>query len=230
MNKSEDSKVYKNRTNEMAEGLALPKDRVFTGKKASLPVERELSENEILKVVQKGDREAYGAIVKKYMHSAYYIALGFVHNQQDALDVSQDAFIKAFRKIKIFDTCKPFFPWFYRLLRNLCLDHLKSQRRMRQVPLEDVSILDKEETNRELRETLWKGIEKLSFEQREVVILRYFRQLSYAEIAELIGKPIGTVMSSLFYAKKKLKGIIGKYLGFDREDESGDVHGPSENK
>lgn len=199
----------------MAEEVALHKDQVFPGDKVHVQVDREVSERELLEVVQKGDKEAYGAIVKRYMHSAYYIALGFVHNQQDALDVSQDAFIKAFRKIKMFDTSKPFFPWFYRLLRNLCIDQLKRKHRMRAIPLEDVHVLTEEKEDRELKETLWKAIEKLSFEQREIVILRYFRQFSYAEIAELIGKPIGTVMSSLFYAKKKLKGIVGKYMGFE---------------
>jgi RNA polymerase sigma-70 factor (ECF subfamily) len=215
MNKPEDNNVYKNRKKDMAEEVALRKDQVFHGEKAHIPIEREMSEEEILEVVQRGDKEAYGTIVKRYMHSAYYIALGLVHNQQDALDVSQDAFIKAFRKIKMFDTGKPFFPWFYRLLRNLCIDHLKRKHRVRQIPLEDVHILAEEREDRELKETLWNAIEKLSFEQREIVILRYFRQYSYAEIAELIGKPIGTVMSSLFYAKKKLKGIVGKYMGFE---------------
>ena len=215
MNKSKNTDVYKNRKKEMAEEMALNKDQVFPSEKAPVSVSREMSEKAILEVVQKGDREAYAAIVKRYMHSAYYIALGLVHNQQDALDVSQDAFIKAFRKIKMFDTSKPFFPWFYRLLRNLCIDHLKGKHRMREIPLDDAHILVEEKRDRELKETLWKGIEKLPFEQREIVILRYFRQYSYAEIAEIIGKPIGTVMSSLFYAKKKLKGIVGKYMGFE---------------
>jgi RNA polymerase sigma-70 factor (ECF subfamily) len=215
MNKPKKNDVYKSRKKEMAEEVALNKDQVFPGEKASIPMERGMPEREILEMVQRGDKEAYGAIVKMYMHSAYYIALGFVHNQQDALDVSQDAFIKAFRKIKLFDTTRPFFPWFYRLLRNLCIDQLKRKHRIREIPLEDVHVLTEEKEDRELKETLWKGIEKLPFEQREIVILRYFRQLSYAEIAEIIGKPIGTVMSSLFYAKKKLKGIIGKYMGFE---------------
>jgi RNA polymerase sigma-70 factor (ECF subfamily) len=215
MNKSKNTDVYKNRKKEMAEEMALNKDHVLPSEKAPVSVSREMSEKAILEVVQKGDKEAYGAIVKRYMHSAYYIALGLVHNQQDALDVSQDAFIKAFRKIRMFDTSKPFFPWFYRLLRNLCIDHLKGKQRMREIPLDDAHILVEEKRNQELKETLWKGIEKLPFEQREIVILRYFRQYSYAEIAEIIGKPIGTVMSSLFYAKKKLKGIVGKYMGFE---------------
>ena len=214
MNKPEDPGVYRGRKKEMAKEMALSKDQAFPGEKALTDAERGSSERELLEVVQKGNREAYGAIVKRYMHSAYYIALGFVHNQQDALDVSQDAFIKAFRKIKMYDASKPFFPWFYRLLRNLCIDHLKRKTRMRAIPLDDVHVLSEEKDDRGMKEALWKGIEKLPFEQREIIILRYFRQYSYAEIAEIVGKPIGTVMSSLFYAKKNLKGIVGKYLGF----------------
>ncbi len=215
MNKTKDEDVLMNGKKEMSEQAALQEEQIFSGEKFRLKVSREGSERELLELVQKGNKEIYGVIVKRYMHSAYYIALGFMHNQQDALDVSQDAFVKAFRKIRMFDATKPFFPWFYRLLRNLCIDHLKRKGRMRAIPLEDAHFFADEKEDRELKEILWKGIEKLSFEQREVIILRYFRQLSYAEIAELMGKPIGTVMSSLFYAKKKLKGIIGKYLGFE---------------
>jgi RNA polymerase sigma-70 factor (ECF subfamily) len=215
MNKTESKGVYRKRKKEMAEEAALIKDQIFPGEDLLTRGKKDLSEKEILEVVKKGDKEAYGMIVKRYMHSAYYVALGLVHNQQDALDVSQDAFIKAFRKIKMFDTRMPFFPWFYRLLRNLCIDHLKRKNRTRAIPLEDVHILTQEKQDRELKETLWKGIEKLPFEQREIVILRYFQQLSYAEIAELVGKPLGTVMSSLFYAKKKLKETVGKYLGYE---------------
>jgi RNA polymerase sigma-70 factor (ECF subfamily) len=214
MNKSKGKPVYKIRKTKMAEEVVLPKEQVLLGKDVQKHADRSLSEKQILEEVQRGNKEAYGVIVKRYMQSAYYIALGFVHNQQDALDVSQDAFIKAFRKIKMFDTSKPFFPWFYRLMRNLCIDHLKKKQRLKEIPLDDIPVLSSEKEDRELKKALWKGIEELPFEQREVVILRYFRQLSYAEIAELIGKPLGTVMSSLFYAKKKLKGIVGKYLGY----------------
>ena len=177
--------------------------------------EKALSEKEVLKRVKKGDREVYQYIVTAYMQKAYYIALGFVHNHQDALDLSQDAFIKAFRKIKKFDSNKSFFPWFYQILKNLCIDHYKKKRRLNEVPLDDVNVTGRERDDRELKETLWKGISELPLEHREIIILRYFRQVSYQEIAEITGKPIGTVMSSLFYAKRKLKGILGKYLGME---------------
>jgi RNA polymerase sigma-70 factor (ECF subfamily) len=172
-----------------------------------------LSEKERLEQVKKGNREAYQWIVQKYMKTAYYIALGYVHNQQDALDISQEAFIKAFRKIKRFDSEKPFFPWFYKLMKNLCLDHLKKSSRTREIPIEEIHVVEVEKEDKDMKEVLWKGIRNLPFEQREVIILRYFRQLSYKEIAETVEKPIGTVMSSLYYAKKRLRDCISKYLG-----------------
>ncbi len=176
-----------------------------------------LSENEILALVKKGDAQAYQQIVKKYMQTAYYIALGFVHNHQDALDLSQESFIKAFRKIKSFDAGWPFFPWFYRILKNLCIDHFKRIRRRMEIPLEESYFLIQDSEDKEMKEAMWQGIEKLPFEQKEIIILRYFREYSYEEIAEITGKPIGTVMSSLYYAKKKLKNIVGKYLGFEKD-------------
>lgn len=180
-----------------------------------------ITERDLLVLVKKGNAQAYQQIVQKYMQTAYYIALGFVHNHQDALDLSQESFIKAFRKIQSFDTDRAFFPWLYRILRNLCMDHFKRVRHRREIPLEDVQVLSPERDDREMKEALWKGIEELSFEQREIIILRYFRGCSYQEIAEITKKPLGTVMSSLHYAKKRLKEVVGKYLGFEKDKTHG---------
>lgn len=184
----------------------IPKDRIVMTENSAL------SERDVIKRVQKGHAEAYQVIVERYMKRAYYIALGFVRNAQDAMDVSQESFIKAFRKIKRFDPEKPFFPWFYKLLKNLCLDHIKRKSRTQEIPLDEARILKEEREDREMKEILWRGIEKLPFEQKEVILLRYFQQLSYQEIAEITARPIGTVMSSLFYAKKRLREAIKKFL------------------
>ncbi|NOR13493.1 MAG: sigma-70 family RNA polymerase sigma factor [Candidatus Aminicenantes bacterium] len=199
----------------MQEETVLQRETVFMTTKDRMNHQAALSESEILTLVQKGDREAYQKIVVRHMRSAYYVALAFVHNHQDALDLSPEAFIKAFRKIKKFDTERPFFPWFYRILKNLCIDHYKHRRRLNEVPLENVRVLEVEHEDREMKKALWKGIDELPDEQKEIIVLRYFQQLSYQEIAEILDKPIGTVMSSLYYAKKRLKGIVGKYLGFE---------------
>jgi len=199
----------------MQKETVLNGDVVLLGAKNRMLEKKVLSEKEILEVIQKGNKEAYQEIVVRYMQSAYYVALSFVHNQQDALDISQDAFIRAYRRIKKFDTERPFFPWFYKILKNLCIDYFKKRQRRNEVPLENVRVLEVEHEDREMKKALWKGIEELPPEQKEIIILRYFRQLSYQEMAEVLGKPIGTIMSSLYYAKKRLKGIVGKYLGFE---------------
>lgn len=211
MNKLGDKDVAQSGNSEVTENAALIQEAVLTrkNKREQEPV----SERETLLRVQKGDKQAYGRIVKKYMRSAYFLALGFVHNHEDALDASQDAFVKAFRKIKTFDANRPFFPWFYRILKNLCLDRLRRVRRRKEIPLEGARVLASPEEDRDLKRAVWRGIEQLPLLEKEIIILRYFHQLSYAEIAECIQRPVGTVMSSLYYAKKKLKTTIGKFLG-----------------
>ena len=125
----------------MQKETVLNGDAVLLGARNQMIEGKSLSEREIIEVVQKGDKEAYQEIVVRYMQSAYYVALAYVHNQQDALDISQDAFIRAFRRIKKFDTDKPFFPWFYKILKNLCIDYFKRRQRRSEVPLESVRIL-----------------------------------------------------------------------------------------
>lgn len=202
----------------MPEETALKNEVFFPRSTFLMRKDRALFEREVLELVKKGNREAYKEIVTRYMKTAYGIALGLVHNQQDALDISQESFIRAFRKIKSYDTQRPFFPWFYKLMKNLCLDHLKRKGRIiNEIPLENVQVPEKEGEDKELKEVLWRGIERLPLEQKEVIILRYFHQMSYREIAEITGKPIGTVMSSLYYAKKRLKEILGGFLGWKKK-------------
>jgi len=196
----------------MAEELTLGKDLVRDIALFKMNKTKIFSEEEIIERVQKGDKEAYQFIVDRYKKKAYFTALGFVHNVQDALDISQEAFIKAFRKIKQFDSKKPFFPWFYKVVKNLCLDYAKKRRKREEILVDNVQILNNKDEDREMKAVLWKGIDSLPAEQKEVILLRYFQQFSYGEIAEIMEKPVGTIMSSLYYAKRHLKMIIEKYL------------------
>ncbi len=200
----------------MSEETALQREFYLRKDRVVMVKGKDLSESEAIKLVQKGDKEAYQVIVERYMRRAYYIVLGFVRNSQDALDLSQESFIKAFRNIKHFDPERPFFPWFYKLLKNICLDHIKRKNRAQEIPLDEIRVFKEEREDKEMKEILWKGIESLPFEQREVIILRYFQQLSYQEIAEITAKPVGTVMSSLYYAKKRLKEKIKKFMSPER--------------
>lgn len=197
----------------MSRELALPVDAAVPEKVMVRKDPETLSEREIVERVRRGDREAYRHIVTRYMTRAYSIALGYVHNHQDALDLSQDCFVKVFRKLKRYDSRRPFFPWMYEILKNLCLDHLRSRKTKGEIPLEGLQIAGPHGEDRDLKAVVWRGIEDLSRDHKEIILLRYFQQYSYKEIAEMTGKPVGTVMSSLFYARAKLREILKGYLG-----------------
>ncbi len=176
---------------------------------ADIPV-RETEEQTALRQVQAGNKNAFRFLVEHYKGAAYSVAMGFAGNPQDALDISQDAFIRAYRNLKSFDLEKPFYPWFYQILKHLCLDFIKKKKRRKMAPEMDTPLYYEDENNPELKKDIWEAISALSFEHREIIILRYFREYSYKEIAEITCKPIGTVMSSLYYSKKRMKSALGR--------------------
>jgi RNA polymerase sigma-70 factor, ECF subfamily len=167
---------------------------------------------------KKGDREAFSLIVQKYMKPAYYVALGYVGNSDDALDISQDAFVNAFRHIKRFDSSRSFFPWFYSILKNLCMNHLNRVRRRREdsideaedegneirIPVETVNP-EQSAVRRDLASRIAEAMRRLRPKEREIVILQHLQDFSYQEIADLLGIPIGTVMSRLYSARRSLR-------------------------
>ncbi len=197
----------------MAKELALPVDLAVPETAMAREDAESLSEREILERIRLGDKEAYRHIVTRYMTRAYAIALGYVHNHEDALDLSQDCFVKIYRKLRHYDPRRPFFPWMYEVLKNLCLDHLRRRKKRTEVPLEGLQLAGPEGEDRDLKAVVWRGIGALSPEHKEIILLRYFQQYSYKEIAELTGRPLGTVMSTLFYAKAKLREILKGHLG-----------------
>ena len=93
----------------------------------------------------------------------------------------------------------------YRLLKNLCLDWLKKKKVHNEIPLEDMDPASPAKVDMQIKISVWNGIEKLPPEQKEIIILRYFHGFSYKEIANLMEKPIGSVMSNLYYAKQNLR-------------------------
>ncbi len=163
----------------------------------------------------KGDMSAFGRIVKLTMKEAFSVALSFVGDVDDARDISQDAYILAHKSRKRFDPSRPFFPWFYAIIRNLCLNFLK-RRGTVESPSSDVLEVrpssdpspEQMAIRNENREMVWKALFKLTPEHREVVILRDIVGLSYEEIAEVAGIPVGTVMSRLYYAREKLYRLL----------------------
>jgi RNA polymerase sigma-70 factor (ECF subfamily) len=165
---------------------------------------------------KKGKMKAFRRLVEKYKRPAFFIALGLVGNRDDAYDISQEAFIRVYSNLHNFNPRHKFFSWFYAILSNLCKNHLRG-RQVREDYLEDQRrnapwcnpsscagpdvLLEQDETSRRL----WEEIGKLPFEFKEIIVLRHFREFSYKEISAMLNIPMGSVMSRLYHARKKLK-------------------------
>lgn len=163
-----------------------------------------------------GDRRAFGELVSRHMRRTYAAARGLVSSHDDALDLSQEAFARAFRAREALDPELPFYPWLYQILRRLCFNHLRDRKTRRRKLREAASWLVSEARDRaredpgrdteraELRERIEAAIESLEAREREVLVLREFEGLAYREIADLLDIPPGTVMSRLYRARRTL--------------------------
>ena len=178
----------------------------------------------------KNPREAFEAIVQKHMKDAYFIALGLVGNREDALELSQEAFYRAYENFDRLNTKDKFFPWFYQILRNLCFSHLRKRRVRRayaqrigdsdvdpqaealdsQANASDAFDPEMVAERNETKDRLWRAIGQLDEKHREVIILRHFRNLSYEEMAKVLFCNRGTVTSRLYYARQRLKEILDR--------------------
>ncbi|NOY89225.1 MAG: RNA polymerase sigma factor [FCB group bacterium] len=167
--------------------------------------------------IKTGDKKAFGILVEKYKKVAFRLALGLVGNKDDAYDISQEAFLRVYRSAHTYDTKQPFLPWFYTIISNLCHTWLKKrQHRLNNtLDVDDSSFLlidygnpEKTMVKEETMELLRKALMELSFEDREIISLQHFRGMSYDEIADILKIPRGTVMSRLYYARKKLAKLM----------------------
>jgi len=163
-----------------------------------------------------GDPEGFAMIMNRYRQRAYGIALGLTGNHDDAMDAVQKAFIRIHRSLERFRLDEPFFPWFYRIVRNTAHNQRRDEKRHRgEMPLEWVRQPDgrpdplSETVADDLRQRLWDGIQELPAEMREVFHLYHFEGLKYREIADAMDIPIGTVMSRLHAARLRLRRAAG---------------------
>ena len=182
----------------------------------------DFDERTVILRCQNGDKQAYGVLVKKYMKRAYFTALGLVGSHEGAIDLSQEAFVRAYRSLDKLDPDKKFFTWYYRILRNLCFNFLRDQARHART-FSDVGeenlleLVDRtQDTSRlveqeELKRAVWKGMSRLKEQEREIIILKDFQDMSYNQIAEILECPLGTVMSRLYNARKALKTKLERF-------------------
>ncbi len=179
----------------------------------------------VIQAVLDGDINAYELLVKEYEKNVYNLALRMVGNSEDAADMSQEAFIKAYNSLTSFRGDSKFSVWLYRIVSNVCLDYLRSRGRRQTVSLsaenddgEDVEIDIADETQsperlldrRLTRDAVRRGLAALPPEHRQILLLREIQGLSYDEIADALGIEAGTVKSRIFRARKKLCAFLIK--------------------
>jgi len=188
------------------------------------------SEKQIIIKAQKGDRNSFNKLVKNYYQKGFAVAFRYTYNSNDAEDLLQDAFLKAYKNIDSFDTNKDFGPWFFKILVNSCINFLRKKKIKRTLfsfkedykeigidieQTQEYSIGDNPEKNTmngELSVKIWNAINKLPEKQRSAVILADIEGFSYEEISQILKCPLGSVMSRLYYGRLKLKDYLKDYF------------------
>ena len=193
----------------------------------------------IIKQVLEGDVNAFEGLVKEYEKNVYNLALRMTGDPEDAADMAQDAFIKAYSSLSSFRGDSKFSVWLFRIVSNLCLDFLRSRKRRPTVSLsvendegEDMEfeIADESQSPETLleqkltREAVRRGLYSLPPEQRQILLLREIQGLSYEEIAQVLELESGTVKSRIFRARKRLSAFLlreGNIPGFVSSSNTG---------
>ena len=193
----------------VSDGSPLPS----TGAALEPEVEREL----IVKC-RAGDARFYEPLVRAYEGPGMRVATGIMGNLDDARDALQETFVKVYHSLGRFDLRRPFGPWFYQILRNQCRDMLRSRGARFRIETVDVRLelrpADPERGPERARqraaasELLWRGLERVGQDHREVLVLKELQGLSYNEIAVILEIPEGTVASRLFHARRALRAAL----------------------
>jgi RNA polymerase sigma-70 factor (ECF subfamily) len=188
----------------------------------------EIHESELVKRARRGDLGAYDDLVRRYQERVYATVYHMTSNHEDANDLTQDAFIKAFQALKSFKGGSSFYTWVYRIAVNKTLNFLKSRKNRAHFSLNDLDFnaennpdlvaLISDKTPRreagltELQEKLNEAMQQLSEQHRLVVTLHDVQGLPHEEIAQIMDCNVGTVRSRLFYARQQLQGFLADYL------------------
>ena len=186
----------------------------------------DVSELDLVKRCQAGDTEAFDELVTRYRTRVFSMIYNMVHNEQDAWDLAQDSFVKAWKSIKRFRGRSSFYTWIYRIVMNVSIDWLRKKQvkgagaefddavQLREIDPASKTVpkadaLPYETMKRsEIRARIENAIAQLSPEHRAVILMKEIEEMQYHEIAETLRCSIGTVMSRLFYARKKLQNLL----------------------
>jgi RNA polymerase sigma-70 factor (ECF subfamily) len=179
----------------------------------------------LLKAARNGELTAFEELVFRHRDPIYARAFSMTRNEEDAVDLSQEAWIKGWQRLEQFQGESSFTTWMTRIVINLCLDHLRKQKRHRADSIEEMDdesggvewqmpVVTVNPTagleRAELRQKIDDALGQLSAEHRTVLVLHEFEDLEYKEIAKAVGCSIGTVMSRLFYARRKMAALLAE--------------------
>jgi RNA polymerase sigma-70 factor (ECF subfamily) len=185
-----------------------------------------VSDEKLVKAAQRGDMPAFEELVARHRDKIYARAFSMMRSEEDAVDLSQEAWVKGWQRLKQFQGDSSFVTWMTRIVINLCLDQLRKQKRQRSESIESLEeesggverqmptvVINPTEglERQELRQRIDKAMGQLSYEHRTVLILHEFEELEYKEIAKRMECSIGTVMSRLFYARRKMANLMASY-------------------
>ena len=187
----------------------------------------EPDDRKLVEDARRGDPTAFKELVTRHQRRAFAVALGMVHDPDDARDICQEAFLKVHKSLATFEGDAQFFTWLYRIVVNLAIDHLR-KRRGQKVEFDDAQANDEPDDagitphrtgfdparalqDKELRNQILAALDKLTPAHRAVLVMREVEGLSYQEMAETMKCSIGTIMSRLFHARKKMQQMLIAY-------------------
>ena len=192
----------------------------------SLPPEC-YDDTELIERFQRGDTAAFDTLFTRYQKRTYRLVQRFISNREDALDLTQDAFIRAYQGLGDFKSQCQFYSWLYRITVNLCIDFLRKKSRSEvllydsdesgELPMANIPDLRSESPtkaleNKELRAHIRKAVRRLPPKQRQIFILRHWDGLSLKDIAAVVGRSDGTVKAHLLHAHRNLRKHLRPYL------------------
>jgi RNA polymerase sigma-70 factor, ECF subfamily len=177
----------------------------------------------LVRAAQQGEMAAFEELVARHRDKIYARAFSMMRNEEEAIDLSQEAWVKGWQRLKQFQGEASFGTWMTRIVINLCLDQLRKQKRQRTESIEAMSdesggverhmpVVTVNPTagleRAEIRQRIDRALSQLSHEHRTVLVLHEFEEMEYKEIAKTMDCSIGTVMSRLFYARRKMAALL----------------------
>ncbi len=209
-----------------------------------------VDDRELVDAARAGDRGAFRILFERYQRRAYALAYGVVRNADDALDIVQDAFIKAHRYLDKFEGSSSFYTWLYRIVMNLSIDHIRKNKRSKSVEFSDLTVKEDDARvgeddliprilggnpgralmDKQIRARIEEALSELSDNHRAVLVMRELEGLSYEEMAQVMSCSKGTIMSRLFHARRNMQKRLIDLVDHPSEELLAELEGKANGK